>query len=80
MVRFNNKSLQVRDRDDKVVMAAFINGLRKQKLYTEFVEKPPKSVQKMVDRTHEKTNAEEANRLKSAQERLRDDRCKNNAD
>ena len=35
MVRFNNESLQVRDRDDKVVMAAFVNGLRKQKLYTE---------------------------------------------
>nr|XP_027077074.1 uncharacterized protein LOC113700839 [Coffea arabica] len=29
MVRFNNESLQVRDRDDKVVMAAFVNGLRK---------------------------------------------------
>ena len=27
IVRFNNESLQVRDRDDKVVMAAFINGL-----------------------------------------------------
>ncbi|XP_027103047.2 uncharacterized protein [Coffea arabica] len=80
MVRFNNESLQVRDRDDKVVMAAFINGLRKQKLYIELVEKPPKSVQEMLDRAHEKANAEEANRLKSAQERLRDDKRRRGAD
>nr|AJE29373.1 putative gag protein [Coffea canephora] len=71
MVRFNNESLQIRDRDDKVVMAAFINGLRKQKLYTEFVEKPPKSVREMLDRAHEKANAVEANRLKGEQEKLR---------
>ncbi|XP_027171603.1 uncharacterized protein LOC113771190 [Coffea eugenioides] len=79
MVRFNNESLQVRDRDDKVVMAAFINGLRKQKLYTEFFERPPKSVREMLDRAHEKANAEEANRLKSAQERLKDDRRRKGA-
>ncbi|XP_071939390.1 uncharacterized protein [Coffea arabica] len=80
MVRFNNESLQVRDRDDKVVMAAFVNGLRKQKLYTEFVEKPPKSVREMLDRAHEKANAEEANRLKGAQEKLRDDKRRRGAD
>nr|XP_027067682.1 uncharacterized protein LOC113693326 [Coffea arabica] len=80
MVRFNNESLQVRDRDDKVVMAAFVNGLRKQKLYTEFVERPPKSVREMLDRAHEKANAEEANRLKGAQERLRDDKRRKGAD
>lgn len=70
MVRFNNESLQVRDRDDKVVMAAFINGLRKQRLYTEFVERPPKSVREMLDRAHERANAVEANRLKGEQEKL----------
>nr|XP_027103133.1 uncharacterized protein LOC113724429 [Coffea arabica] len=80
MVRFNNESLQVRDRDDKVAMAAFINGLRKQKLYTELVERPPKSVREMLDRAHEKANAEEANRLKSAQERLRDDKRRRGVD
>ncbi|XP_027082153.2 uncharacterized protein [Coffea arabica] len=69
MIRFNNKSLQVRDRDDKVVMAAFINGLHVQKLYREFVEKPPKSIREMLDRAHERANAEKANRLKSEQER-----------
>nr|XP_027124036.1 uncharacterized protein LOC113740703 [Coffea arabica] len=74
MVRFNNESLQIRDRDDKVVMTAFINGLRKQKLYTELVERPPKSVRETLDRAHEKANAEEANHLKSAQERQRDDK------
>ncbi|XP_071927667.1 uncharacterized protein [Coffea arabica] len=80
MVRFNNESLQVRDRDDKVVMAAFINGLRKQKLYTELVERPPKTVREMLDRAHEKANAEEANHLKSAQEKLRDDKRRKGAD
>ena len=60
-------------------MAAFINGLRLQKLYTEFVEKPPKSVQEMLDRAHKKANAEEANRLKSKQEKQRDDKRKRNA-
>ena len=73
MVRFN-ESLQVRDQDDKVVMATFINRLRKQKLYTEFVEKPPKSVREMLDRAHEKANAVEANRLKGEQEKLRGQR------
>ena len=80
MVRFNNESLQVRDRDDKVVMAAFINGLRVQKLYTEFVEKLPKSVREMLDRAHERANAEEANRLKSEQEKLRDEKRRKNVD
>nr|XP_027075683.1 uncharacterized protein LOC113699515 [Coffea arabica] len=80
MVRFNNESLQIRDQDDKVVMAAFINGLRKQKLYTKLVERPPKSVREMLDRAHEKANTEEANRLKSAQEKLRDDKRRRNTD
>ncbi|XP_071920673.1 uncharacterized protein [Coffea arabica] len=80
MVHFNNESLQVRDRDDKVVMATFINGLCKQKLYTELVERTPKSVRKMLDRPHEKANAEEANRLKSAQEKLRVDKRRRSAD
>ena len=69
MVQFNNESLQVRDRDDKVVMATFINKLCVQKLYTEFVEKPLKTVRKMLDRAHERANIEEANRLKSEQEK-----------
>ncbi|XP_027155637.1 uncharacterized protein LOC113756010 [Coffea eugenioides] len=80
MVRFNNESLQFRDREDKVVLAAFINGLRKQKLYTELVERPPRSVREMLDRAHEKANAEEANRLKSAQERQKDDKRRRNTD
>ncbi|XP_027173985.1 uncharacterized protein LOC113773546 [Coffea eugenioides] len=79
MVRLNNESLQVRDRDDKVVMAAFINGLRKQKLYTELVKRPPKSVREMLDRAHEKANAEEANRLKTYCV-LRDDKRRRGAD
>ena len=49
MVQFNGESLQMRDWDDKVLMAAFINGLRLQKLYMKFVEKPPKSIRKMLD-------------------------------
>nr|XP_027076905.1 uncharacterized protein LOC113700639 [Coffea arabica] len=80
MVRFNNEFLQIRDRDDKVIMAAFVNGLLKQKLYREFVKRPPKSVPDMLDRAHEKANAEEANRLKGAQERLRDDRRRKGAE
>lgn len=74
MLRFNNESLQVKDRDDKVVMAAFINGLRLQKLYEEFVEKPPRTVREMLDRAHDRANADEARRLKSEQEKPRDDR------
>ena len=51
-----------------------------QKLYTEFIEKPPKLVLEMLDRAQEKANAEEANRLKRAQERLRDERRRKNTD
>nr|XP_027109158.1 uncharacterized protein LOC113729028 [Coffea arabica] len=50
------------------------------KLYTELVERPPKSVREKLDRAREKVNAEEANRLKSAQERQRDDKRRRNAD
>ncbi|XP_071912279.1 uncharacterized protein [Coffea arabica] len=70
----------VQDRDDKVVMTAFINGLCVQKLYTEFVEKPPRSVWEMLDRPHERANADEANCLKSELGRQRDERRKKNMD
>ena len=55
-------------------MAAFINELCVQKLYTEFVEKSSKSDLKMLNQTHERANAKETNRLKSKQERQRDER------
>ena len=48
-----------------VVMATFINEFRLQKLYTEFVEKPPKSIWEMLDWAHEMANVEEANHLES---------------
>ena len=80
MVHFNNESLQDRDWDDKMVIAGFINGLRKQKLYTELMERSLKSVREILDRAHKKANIEEANCLKSAQERLRDDKRRKSID
>ncbi|XP_027151788.1 uncharacterized protein LOC113751836 [Coffea eugenioides] len=74
MTRFNTESLQIRDKDEKVVMAAFMNGLRVEELYYKLVEQPPKNLGELLTRAHAAANAEEACRLKRESDRELGDR------
>ncbi|XP_071911843.1 uncharacterized protein [Coffea arabica] len=74
MTRFNTESLQIRDKDEKVVMAAFMNGLRVEELYYKHVEQPPKNLGELLTRAHAAANAEEAGRLKRESDRELGDR------
>ncbi|XP_071907805.1 uncharacterized protein [Coffea arabica] len=74
MTRFNAESLQVRDKDEKVVMAAFTNGLRVEELFYDLAKKPPVNLEELLRRAHETANAEEAGRLKKESDREIGDR------
>nr|XP_027096042.1 uncharacterized protein LOC113715937 [Coffea arabica] len=74
MTRFNAESLQVRDKDEKVVMAAFTNGLRVEELFYEPAKKPPVNLEELLTRAHAAANAEEAGRLKKKSDRELGDR------
>ncbi|XP_071913927.1 uncharacterized protein [Coffea arabica] len=74
MTRFNAESLQVRDKDEKVVMAAFTNGLRVEELFYDLAKKPPVNLEELLRRAHEAANAEEAGRLKKESDRELGDR------
>nr|XP_027118777.1 uncharacterized protein LOC113736020 [Coffea arabica] len=74
MTRFNAEGLQVRDKDEKVVIAAFTNGLRVEELFYDLAKKPPVSLEELLRRAHETANAEEVGRLKKESDREIGDR------
>ncbi|XP_027093658.1 uncharacterized protein [Coffea arabica] len=74
MTRFNAESLQVRDKDEKVVMVAFVNGLRVEELFYKLAEKPPKNLEELLTRAHAAANVEEAGRLKKESDQELGDR------
>ncbi|XP_027126058.1 uncharacterized protein [Coffea arabica] len=74
MTRFNTESLQIRDKDEKVVMAAFMNGLRADELFYKLVEKTPGDLEELLTRAHRAANTEEAARLKRESDRELGDR------
>ncbi|XP_071906052.1 uncharacterized protein [Coffea arabica] len=74
MTRFNAESLQVRDKDEKVVMAAFMNGLRVEELFYKLAEIPPGNLEELLTRAHAAANAEETGRLKRESDRELGDR------
>ncbi|XP_027062820.2 uncharacterized protein [Coffea arabica] len=79
MTCFNAESLQVRDKDEKVVMVAFMNGLRVEELFYKLAEKPPGNLEELLTRAHAAANAEEAGRLKKESDReLRNRRGRGN--
>nr|XP_027124357.1 uncharacterized protein LOC113741071 [Coffea arabica] len=72
--RLNTESLQIRDKDEKMVMAAFMNGLRVEELYYKLVEQPPKNLGELLTRAHAAANAEVAGSLKRKSDRELGDR------
>nr|XP_027083504.1 uncharacterized protein LOC113705795 [Coffea arabica] len=74
MTRFNTESLQIRDKDEKVVMAAFMNGIRAEELFYKLSEKPPGDLEELLTRAHATANAKKAARLKRKSDREIGDR------
>mgnify|MGYP004717291765 FL=1 len=74
MAHFNNESLQVQDKDEKIVMAVFINDLRINELYYKLVKKSPRTLEELLNRVYAAAKAEEAARLKIEFERDLEDR------
>nr|XP_027075927.1 uncharacterized protein LOC113699781 [Coffea arabica] len=74
MARFNTESLQIKDKDEKVVMATFMNGFRAEELFYKLAEKPPGDLEELLTRAHATANAEEAARLKRESDRELGDR------
>ncbi|XP_071928300.1 uncharacterized protein [Coffea arabica] len=74
MTRFNTESLQIRDKDENVVMTAFMNGLKAKELYYKLVEKPPGGLEELLTRAHAAANAEEVTCLKRESDREIGDR------
>lgn len=75
MGRFNIERFQIKDKDEKVVMAAFMNGLRTEELFCELVDKPPRDLEEFSTRAHVVANAEEVARLKRESDREFGERC-----
>lgn len=71
-------SLQTWDKDDKVMMVAFINGLRSNELYYKFAKKPPMTLEELLNRAHVDGTAEKATRLKQESEKDFEDRWRKN--
>ncbi|XP_027063006.2 uncharacterized protein [Coffea arabica] len=69
MTRFNTESLQIRDKDEKVVMAAFVNGLRVEDLFYKLAEQPPANLEEFLIRAQAAANVEEVARLKKKSDR-----------
>nr|XP_027099014.1 uncharacterized protein LOC113718297 [Coffea arabica] len=72
--RFNTESLQIRDKDEKVVMAAFMNGLRVENLFYKLAEQPLRNLEELLTRAHAAANAEEVACLKKESDRGLGDR------
>lgn len=62
--RFNELSLQVEGRTDQMVISAFINSLKPGYLHKDLLVNPPVLVQELIDRVHQFSKAEEADRKK----------------
>lgn len=62
--RFNEESLQVKNRTDQLVIAAFMNGLNSRPFYTNFVQEAPTTMSRLMALVETFAKAEEVNRKK----------------
>ena len=58
--RFNKEALSINEADDKILVAAFINGLRKDKFLFSLYKNDPKTMSKVLYRATKYMNAEDA--------------------
>ena len=60
ITRFNNKALSIDEANDKILVAAFINGLRKGKFLFSLYKNDPKTMSDVLYRATKYMNAEDA--------------------
>ena len=60
ITRFNKKALSIDETDDKILVAAFINGLRKGKFLFSLYKNDPKTMSDVLYRATKYMNAEDA--------------------
>ena len=59
ITRFNKKALSINEADDKILIAAFTNGLRKGKFLFSLYKNDPKTMSDVLYRTTKYMNAED---------------------
>ena len=59
ITRFNKKALLINEADDKILIAAFTNGLRKGKFLFSLYKNDPKTMSDVLYRTTKYMNAED---------------------
>ena len=60
ITRFNKETLSIDEADDKILVAAFTNGLRKGKFLFSLYKNDPKTMSKVLYRATKYVNAEDA--------------------
>ena len=60
ITRFNKEALSIDETDDKILMVAFTNGLRKGKFLFSLYENNPKTISDVLYRATKYMNAEDA--------------------
>ena len=60
ITRFNNEALSIDEADDKILVAAFTNGLRKGKFLFSLYKNNPKTISEVLYRATKYMNAEDA--------------------
>ncbi|XP_050242526.1 uncharacterized protein LOC126691539 [Quercus robur] len=60
IARFNKKALSIDEADDKILVAAFMNGLRKGKFLFSLYKNDPKTMSNVLYRATKYMNAEDA--------------------
>ena len=72
ITRFNKKALSINEADDKILIAAFTNGLRKGKFLFSLYKNDPKTMSDVLYRTTKYMNAEDELLAQEEKPRKRD--------
>ena len=72
ITRFNKEALLIDEVDDKILVAAFMNGLRKGKFLFSLYKNDPKTMSKILYRATKYMNAEDALLAKEEKPRKRE--------
>ena len=72
IARFNKEALSIDEADDKILVAAFTNGLRKGKFLFSLYKNDPKTMSDVVYKATKYMNAEDAFLTQEKRERQQD--------
>ena len=74
IARFNKKALSIDEADDKILVAAFTNGLQKGKFLFSLYKNSPKTTSDVLYRATKYMNAEDSLLTREKRERQKDTR------